>query len=124
MLGLLFDKNDAAAHELDLALKRAAARDAGIKQSAETAGDEWGEYAVEFIRTYLESHRTLHVDSLWDAGMTEPKSARGLGAAMQKTRTAGLMEPIVTPEGWIAAKPSKRSNMQLKAVWRSLIYRG
>lgn len=97
------------------------ARDQGIERSSDTAGREWFETAVTAIRRYLENHKTMHVDDLWRMLDAPYKGdGRALGAAMKHASKEGWMEPIVTAEGYIAAKPSVRSNYQLKAVWRSL----
>lgn len=96
-------------------------RDAGIAQSRETSGEDWHRYALQVIWSHLKLYDTLHADELWKAGLRPPSSPRALGAVMQEAVKRGWMEKITTPEGWIAAKPSVRSNMQLKPVWRSLL---
>ena len=58
----------------------------GIERAAQSVSDRWKEYALGFVRRYLETHRTLHVDQLWDAGLTKPDSARALGWVMQQAR--------------------------------------
>ncbi len=102
----------------------AVARDCGIQRAAETCGQSWTEYALGFVHWYLQHNATMHVDELWAAGMVEPKhgSARGLGQVMTEAAKRGWMAKIVTAEGYQAAKPSVRSNLQLKPVWRSLIH--
>ena len=101
-----------------------ARRDEGIQRSAETAGNEWLDYARDFLRQYLTNHPTLHIDDLWSSGLVEPESMRGVGHVIREAKTVGWIEHITTPEGWVCAKPSVKSNCQLKAVWRSLIYHG
>lgn len=99
-----------------------AAAERGIRRSAEHSGDEWAGRALEFLRTYLLEHEEMFVDDLWDAGLEEPESLRALGAVIKKAADEGWMQRIRAGEDY-RARPSKRSNMQLKPVWRSLIYR-
>ena len=95
----------------------------GMAQAAQSAGDEWKQYALLFLRDYLRQNETLFVDDLWDAGLREPKSPRALGAVIQNAVRNEWIEEIWTRDG-VAARPSKRSNMQLKRVWRSQLCRG
>lgn len=97
------------------------ARDAGIAASEKTCGDEWREYAIEFLKSFLRTHATMHVDQLWEAGLRRPKSPRGLGAVIQFAATEGWMEKQES-HGCVLARPSTNSNMQLKPVWRSNLY--
>ena len=68
-------------------------------------------------------HETMHVDDLWSAGLKKPDSPRGLGTVIQEARRREWIEHIKA-NGGVVARPSVRSNLQLKAVWRSRIYRG
>ena len=92
----------------------------GIKQAAQSAGETWKEYALGFLHDYLCGNQGLFVDDLWDSGLREPSSPRALGAVIQEASRRGWIEEIQTPEG-VAARPSRRSNMQLKRVWRARI---
>ena len=138
-MGELFDKHDRVQHDADQAAKKAAARkqpgtdarliqiaeyqrDDGIQRSRDSSGEEWHEYALEFVRRYLERHRTLHVDQLWRAGLQEPNSPRALGAVMQAAAKRNWITAI-RAHGGTVARPSTRSNMQLKPIWRSELYR-
>lgn len=95
-------------------------RDEGVQQSSEHSGREWKDEAISFVRSYLLTHPTLFVDSLWDEGLRLPDSPRALGAVIQHARKEGWMEEQ-TADGCILARPSKSSNMQLKRVWMSRI---
>lgn len=95
-------------------------RDEGIKQSRETSGENWHEYACKFLYDYCLYATTVFVDSLWEYGLREPKSPRALGAVMQHAVKEGWIEPIKCGEDYVA-RPSVRSNMQLKPLWRSRI---
>ena len=97
-------------------------RDNGIQMSSEASGEEWSEYAIEFVRNYLIRNSTLHVDALWQAGLSVPVSQRALGGVMQHVIRSGWVTKIVTTEGYTAAMPSMSSNQQLKPVWRSMLF--
>lgn len=97
-------------------------RDLGVERSARSSGDDWQESAKSFLKSYLEKNKTMHVDSLWKAGLPATSSPKGLGAVMQHAVRSNWMEPITTPGGYTAALPSARSHQQLKPVWRSLIF--
>ena len=137
-MGELFDKHDKAQHEADQAAKKAAARkqrgtdahllkiaehqrDDGIQRSRDSSGEEWHEYALEFVRQYLRRNRTLHVDQLWRAGLQEPTSPRALGAVMQEAAKRNWITAI-RAHGGTVARPSTRSNMQLKPLWKSELF--
>ena len=98
-----------------------AQRDLGILLSESASGEEWHEYALLFLRWYLRNNADMHVDDLWDAGLQAPKSPRALGAVFQHARRERWMTQRIA-EGGIVARPSIRSNLQLKPVWRSLIH--
>lgn len=98
----------------------AAAR--GIRTAAENSGDAWTICALEFVRRYLTTHPELFTDDLWSAGLPEPRSPRALGAVLQAAARKRWMEEQRTPAGNIAARPSARSNGQLKRVWKSNLF--
>jgi len=101
-----------------------AKRDAGVSRAAIAAGDNWRTYAIAFLKRYLQTHATMFVDDLWRAGLAEPKSPRALGAVIQHASRFGWCVQVKTADGCIAARPSVRSNMQLKPVWRSQLFSG
>lgn len=94
------------------------AQHAGMARTDEAAGEEWREYADDFIYAYLVTHKYLFVDELWDAGLQGPEGAsdRALGPRFRHAADAGWM--VKTGE----ARKSVRSNMQLKPVWRSRVF--
>jgi hypothetical protein len=94
----------------------AAGKAAGIAQSEDTSGADWAAYADTFIDNYLTRNPTLFVDDLWDAGLEAPTSPRALGARMQAAARRGSM--VKTAD----YRPSVRSHLSPKPVWRSLIY--
>ena len=99
-----------------------AKRDNGISQSSEHSGEEWKEEAISFVRSYLIEHPTLFVDHLWDNGLSRPDSPRALGAVIQHAQKEGWIKEQ-TVNGCVLARPSTSSNMQLKRVWVSLIFK-
>lgn len=102
-------------HQLTLDDARAQ-RDEGIERVERRAPASWLDYAFEFVTAYLVEHETLFVDDLWTAGLAEPPSMRALGPIMQRAARDGLM---VKTGQW---RPSVRSNLSEKPVWRSLIF--
>lgn len=89
---------------------------AGMTQATESAGEQWGAYAVAFIRTYATQNPTVFVDDLWEAGLERPAQPKALGPAMRSASAAG----IITKTG--EYRPSRSSNLLPKPVWRSLVY--
>jgi hypothetical protein len=81
----------------------------------EHAPPEWRDEAFVFVTRYLESHEFMFVDDLWDAGLPAPPEGRALGAVFQRAVRAGLM----VKSGQF--RPSIRSHLTEKPVWRSLI---
>ena len=79
----------------------------------------------EVLRKYLEDHPTLFVEDLWDY-VDEPPSPRAVGAIIQGAARDGWIAHIRVPEygkDAIVSRPSTRSNLAPKPVWRSLLYR-
>ena len=97
-------------------------RDAGMALSSYNSGHGWFLDATEVLIEFLSQNPTMHVDQLWDHGLSTPASPRGLGAVIKSASKKNLMEMIIVDEGYIAALPSTRSNMQLKPVWRSNLF--
>ena len=105
----------------------AEARETGMAKSAETSGEEWALYARRFVKEFLETHDSLHVDDLWAAGLEEPVSARGLGQVVKDAIRSGWMVrwPAYDSqmnEVGVVARPSVSSNLSLKPVWKSKLY--
>ena len=95
---------------------------AGAEAAADTAGDEWAAIALDMLRGYLTTHATMHVDDLWQS-LPSVSSPRALGAVVMRAKAAGWMTQA-THDGCVLARPSVRSNGQLKAVWRSHLFDG
>ena len=99
-----------------------AKRDAGMAQSAATAGAEWAAQASGLLRAFLEAHEYFHVDAYWpwacDRGLEIGPSPRAFGQVVRGASKAGWMTRTDV------ALPSVRSRMSPKPVWRSLLYSG
>lgn len=100
----------------------AAKRDHGIQVSSDNSGEKWKKYALGFVKRHLTKHKELFVDDLWECGLKEPVSPRALGAVLKIAAKKGWMKRR-TFAGCVLAMPSDRSNGQLKAVWKSNIYK-
>lgn len=104
----------------------AAARDIGMERAAVHAGESWQQECLVIARDYCERHEYVFVDDLWAWGLETGESDRALGAVIQLAARLGWIEKIpmrsVHPEAYVS-RPSVRSNLSPKPVWRSLIYR-
>jgi hypothetical protein len=87
-----------------------------VAQVESHADPEWLQYAYTFTSQYLATHEFMFVDDLWDAGLTPTREDRALGAVFQRLARRGIMTKSGT------YRPSKRSHMTEKPVWRSLIW--
>jgi hypothetical protein len=98
------------------------AKQTGIEQSSRRSGEDWKAYAIDFLESYCQSHKTVFVDDLWNAGLIKPVSPRALGAVMQHAaRESWIVEQ--TDAGCVLARPSSASHGQLKRVWKSTRFR-
>lgn len=94
----------------------------GIERSSDRAGAEWRIMATKFLHKYCTQNGDVFVDDLWNAGLEKPSSPRALGMVMKDAVKSGWLKEQ-TYGGFVLAKPSKNSNMQLKRVWRSEFFR-
>lgn len=93
-----------------------AERDDALRRVDAHGDPNWKIAAYDFLHAYLIAHDTMFVDDLWAAGLPPaPGDDRVLGSIFQKAARAGWMEKSGT------YRPSVRSHMTEKAVWRSLI---
>lgn len=93
-------------------------RDRAVERVESNADDLWKAEAWSFMLRFCEEHELVHVDDLWDAGLPTPREARALGPLMMRARKAGLIAPTGQ------SRPSVRSHLSSKPLWRSLVYRG
>lgn len=96
-------------------------RDRILDAQAQKAEDkQWREDAYRFLVSYCKSHKTMFPDDLWDAGMPEPPGPKGsrrkVGVIIARASKAGIIEPT-------GMRPSPSSNMSMKPVWKSNIYK-
>ncbi len=93
-------------------------RDLALDSTEDHAPIGWADEAYRFLEAFLREHQTMHVDELWDAGLPEPPEMRALGPLFLRAARAGIM--LRTEE----FRPSVRSHLSPKVVWRSCIYQG
>lgn len=91
-------------------------RDSAMAAVEEHAPDEWKTEAWGFLSEYLRTHQFMHVDELWDAGLPVPPELRALGALFNRAVRAGYMAKTDR------YRPSVRSHLSPKVVWRSLLW--
>lgn len=102
------------------------ARDRARRERAEAlaqvqrhADEAWRRDAHEALVTYLRTHAEFHVDDFWaTSGLRKPRELRALGPVILKAAAGGLMEKTGRE------RPSTRSHLSGKPVWRSLIWAG
>lgn len=87
-----------------------------IDRAERGAGEDWMDYAVGFLRRYLETHAEMHCDDLWANGLEKGDQPKALGAVIRHA----------VREGWMEAtgeyRASRTSNYSAKPVWRSLLH--
>lgn len=97
----------------------AAARADGMQRAWDHADADWRVLAFDTIVAYLRENEEFFCDDLWDhTDLPFPREGRALGPVIVKVSKAGHM---VKTDGY---RPSKRSNLTAKPVWRSLIWTG
>lgn len=104
--------------EQTLRFKAIEARSQALERVEENADDRWLAEAEEKLEAYLTTHAEFHVDDFWQAsGLSVPREARALGPVVLRAAR----------NGWIVktgiSKPSVRSRMGEKPIWKSTIWR-
>lgn len=96
-----------------------ARRDRGMERAETNVDPDWTTSTEALLESYLRTHREFFVDDFWrDTELAPPAvgTSRALGPIVQRAAR----------KGWIVksgqARPSVRSNMQLKPVWTSRVY--
>lgn len=97
----------------------AAARDEGMTRADVAADSRWKTEALSAIYRTAQSRPEFISDDVWLlSGLHEPKEARALGPLFREAAR----------RGWIVktdrTRPSVRSNLSGKPVWRSLLFGG
>ena len=105
------------AADLDAARRSATvARDAGMAAVEEAADPDWMDEAWDALVNWLKTHDTFFVDDFWSGTqLSIPRESRALGPIVMRASRQGLMEKTGQ------FRPSVRSNMTEKPVWRSLL---
>lgn len=93
-------------------------RDEGIRRAEAGAEVEWKDTAWNTLIDYLHGHPDFFVDDLWKrTNLPWPQEARAIGPVILRAARSGYI--VKTGE----YRPSIRSNMSIKPVWRSLLYK-
>lgn len=93
-----------------------AARDEAIAQVERNADERWKRTALEIVEHVCRTMPEWYVDDLWEAGLPPTREDRALGPVLREAARRGWCEKTDR------MKPSKRSHLSGKPVWRSLIY--
>lgn len=102
---------------IDRATVRATAEQA-IQQVEENADPDWKTLALEAVRVTCEQRAEFHVDDVWDVGqLPHTREDRALGPVMRQAARLGYCAKTDR------VRPSVRSHLSGKPVWRSLLYR-
>jgi hypothetical protein len=104
--------------QLSLFGRARAARDIALERVEAAADPDWQAQAIAAVRVTAELMIEFISDDVWAmTKLSAPREARALGAVFRHAMKAG----------WITktdrVKPSVRSHLSGKPVWRSLIYR-
>ena len=87
-----------------------------IKQVEENADEAWKEEALAAVRATCEALPEFISDDVWERGLDSTREDRALGPVLMKAKK----------EGWCVKtdrlRPSVRSHLSGKPVWRSLLY--
>lgn len=96
----------------------AAARDAALAQVDEHADPDWKTLALEAVRQTALARAEFISDDVWALNQLEPPhEARALGPVFRRAATLGYCQKTDR------VRPSVRSHLSGKPVWRSLIVR-
>jgi hypothetical protein len=93
-------------------------RDDALVQVEENAEPDWSEQAYLALRKTAERKAEFISDDVWAMGLDSTREDRALGPVFRRA----------SREGWIEktdrVRPSVRSHLSGKPVWRSRIYGG
>lgn len=103
--------------QLDLFAQAAEQRQAALVRVEEHADDGWLSQALEAVRQCAQRYPEFISDVVWEyTDLPHTREDRALGSVFLKAAR----------QGWIKktdrVRPSVRSNLSPKPVWRSLIY--
>jgi hypothetical protein len=90
-------------------------RDRAVRQVETAADKHWRQDALEAVKRTCRELDTFISDDVWEHGLDSTREDRALGPILQKAAR----------EGWCVktdrVRPSRRSHMAGKPVWRSLL---
>lgn len=96
--------------EYDTAVR---ARDEGMRRAEDHADKEWKVLAWDTLVAYFDTHDEFFCDDFWlETRLPWPREARAIGPLILRAARAGLIEKTG------ASRPSVRSNLTPKPVWR------
>lgn len=112
----LFDADTRPPHQRSGFAEAQAARDAALEQVEEHADPEWKTQALDAVfRTALQLSEFIS-DDVWSVGRLE---------STREDRALGPVFLVAARKGWIEktdrVRPSKRSHLSGKTVWKSLL---
>lgn len=96
----------------------AARRSQAVAAVAANADPGWSALAWAGLVRWLETHQEFFVDDFWaESGVRIPAESRAIGPLLARASRERLMERTGR------SRPSTRSNLAEKPVWRSLIFK-
>lgn len=97
----------------------AAARDDALERVEAAADAAWFDMAWKALVAYLRRHEQFFVDDFWsETELPVPREARALGPLVRRAVRAGYLKKT---GGY---RPSVRSHMTAKPIWRSTLCPG
>lgn len=79
---------------------------------------EWNAQALEAVERICQRLAEFISDDIWDSGLESTREDRALGPVLMKARRMGWC--VKTDR----VRPSKRSHMSGKPVWKSMLFGG
>lgn len=95
----------------------AIAREQALRQVDENADPDWKDLALDAVRRTCEQRSDFISDDVWEVGeLPQTREDRALGPVMLRASRLGWC--VKTDR----VRPSKRSHLSGKPVWRSLLH--
>jgi hypothetical protein len=95
------------------------ARDVALKRVEEASDAAWEERAYQAVKQTAQLMEEFISDDVWEqTGLEAPREARALGPVFLHAVKAGWIRKTDR------VRPSVRSHLSGKPVWRSLIFQG
>lgn len=96
----------------------AAARDEAMRRVDRAADPDWKDEALAAVRRTCEALEEFISDDVWEHDLPGTREDRALGLVIRRAKDLGWCEKTGR------MRPSVRSHLSEKPVWRSLIYAG